>query len=146
VVIAGTFACLAGSLVTYFITFFGGNYLFERHGKYVGITERAQRLANEWFDKYGKISIFVSRMVPGVRAYSSVPTGICRIDLKKFYSYAFWALTVERRTGFRRVLPRHQLAQHYLYIMYVMVAVLLVFAVVILVLVLYSRRGSGRRM
>jgi membrane protein DedA with SNARE-associated domain len=65
VVVVGTFACLAGSLVTYFIAFYGGNYLFERYGKYVGITRRERRIANEWFDKYGKISVFVSRMVPG---------------------------------------------------------------------------------
>jgi len=30
VVIVGNSACLTGSLVTYFMAFFGGNYLFER--------------------------------------------------------------------------------------------------------------------
>lgn len=91
VVIVGTFACLVGSLVTYFIALYGGNYLFERYGKYVGITERELHLANDWFDKYGEISVFVSRMVPGVRAYSSIPAGICRMDLRSFLAILFWA-------------------------------------------------------
>ena len=82
VVLVGTSACLTGSLVTYFIAFFGGNYLFERYDKYLATTHGELRVTNEWFDKYGKISIFVSRMVPGVRAYSSVPAGIYRMDLK----------------------------------------------------------------
>jgi membrane protein DedA with SNARE-associated domain len=82
VVIVGTSACLTGSLVTYFMAFFGGNYLFERYGKYLGITHRELRVTNEWFDKYGEISVFVSRMVPGVRACSSVPAGIYRMELE----------------------------------------------------------------
>lgn len=60
VVLVGTSACLTGSLVTYFIAFFGGNYLFERYGKYLGTTHRELRVTNEWFDKYGEISVFVS--------------------------------------------------------------------------------------
>ncbi|MGB9370745.1 MAG: VTT domain-containing protein [Halobacteriota archaeon] len=70
-VLVRTSACLTGSLVTYFIAFFSGNYLFERYGKYLGTTHRELRVTNEWFHKYGEISVFVSRMVPGVRAYSS---------------------------------------------------------------------------
>jgi membrane protein DedA with SNARE-associated domain len=58
VVIVSTFASLVGSLITYFIAFFGGNYFFERYGKYVGITERELHLANEWFEKYGEIFVF----------------------------------------------------------------------------------------
>jgi membrane protein DedA with SNARE-associated domain len=44
VVLVGTSACLTGSLVTYVIAFFGGNYLFERYGKYLGITHRELRV------------------------------------------------------------------------------------------------------
>src|SRR5674536_407962 len=81
VVIVGTLACLVGSLITYFIAFFGGNYFFERYGKYVGLTDRELHLADEWFEKYAEIFVFFSRMIPGVRAYSSIPAGLCRICL-----------------------------------------------------------------
>ncbi len=89
VTLTGTFACLVGSLITYLIAFYGGNYLFERYGKYVGITRKELNIANAWFDRYGEISVFVSRMVPGVRAYSSIPAGICQMDVKKFSVYTF---------------------------------------------------------
>jgi len=89
VVIVGTFACLVGSLCTYFVALHGGNYLFERYGKYIGVTRRELNIANTWFDKYGDISVFASRMVPGVRAYASIPAGICRMDIKKFAIYTF---------------------------------------------------------
>ncbi len=88
-VLTGTLACLVGSLVTYSVAFYGGNYLFERYGKYVGMTKRELNVAQAWFDRYGEISVFVSRMIPGVRAYSSIPAGICRMDVKKFSVYTF---------------------------------------------------------
>lgn len=58
VVIIGTLACLVGSLIMYFIAFFGGNYFFERYGKYVGRLKRELHLADEWFEKYREIFVF----------------------------------------------------------------------------------------
>jgi membrane protein DedA with SNARE-associated domain len=143
VVIVGTFACLVGSLITYFIAFFGGNYFFERYGKYVGITERELHLATEWFEKYGEIFVFFSRMIPGVRAYSSIPAGICRMDLKKFSGYSFlgslpWnvALTF---AGFYLGANWHDITSSYSNIVF---AVLLVLAIFILVYILRSRRAK----
>ncbi|MEI7827130.1 MAG: DedA family protein [Euryarchaeota archaeon] len=145
VVIVGTFACLAGSLVTYFIAFFVGNYLFERYGKYVGITERELNLANEWFNKYGEIFVFVGRMIPGVKHFSSIPAGICRMDLKKFSAYTFlgslpWN-TALVFAGFYLGANRHNITSTYYS---VVIAVLLVCAVFILVIVLRSRRAKRR--
>jgi membrane protein DedA with SNARE-associated domain len=140
VVIVGTFACLVGSLITYFIAFFGGNYFFKRYGKYVGITERELHVANEWFEKYGEIFVFFSRTIPGVRAYSSIPAGICRMDLKKFSSYTLlgslpWNAALVL-VGFYLGANWHDITSTYYTIV---VAVLLIFAVVILVYVLRSR-------
>ncbi len=90
VTLVGTFACLVGSLITYSVALYGGTYLFERYGKYMGITQRELNVANEWFDRYGEISVFISRMIPGVRAYSSIPAGICRMNVKKFAVYTFF--------------------------------------------------------
>jgi membrane protein DedA with SNARE-associated domain len=126
-----------------FIAFFGGNYLFERYSKYVGITEREVYLANEWFDKYGEVSVFVSRMVPGVRACSSMPAGICRMDLKKFAGYNFlgslpWNAALAF-AGFYLGTNWHSITSKYYS---VVVAVLLVFAAVIPLLVLRSKRAK----
>ncbi len=89
VVLTGTLACLVGSLITYFIAFYGGNYLFERYGRYVGITKRELNIGYAWFERYGEVSVFVSRMVPGIRSFLSIPAGIYHMDIKKFSAYTF---------------------------------------------------------
>jgi membrane protein DedA with SNARE-associated domain len=82
-------------------------------------------------------------MIPGVRAYSSIPAGLSRMDLKKFSGYIFlgslpWlaALTF---SGFYLGANWHDITASYYNIV---VAVFLVLAVVILVYVLRSRRAK----
>ncbi len=89
VILVGTLACLVGSLITYSVSLYGGNYLFERYGVYIGMTKRELNLAQAWFDRYGEIFVFTSRMIPGVRAYSSIPAGICHMNILKFSVYTF---------------------------------------------------------
>lgn len=40
-----------------------------------------------WFDKYGKISILVGRVIPGVRSLISIPAGIDRMNPLSFGLY-----------------------------------------------------------
>ncbi len=89
VVLIGTLACLAGSLVTYGISYYGGAPLFEKYGRYAGISKRELDAAQHWFNKYGQVTVFFSRMIPGIRAYSSIPAGIFKMDVKKFSIYTF---------------------------------------------------------
>lgn len=89
VVLIATLACLAGSLITYSISYYGGAPLFEKYGKYVGIRKIELDAAQQWFRKYGETTIFFSRMIPGIRAYSSIPAGIFKMDVKKFSIYTF---------------------------------------------------------
>lgn len=37
-----------------------------------------------WFDKYGRISVFVGRLIPGVRSLISIPAGLDRMNLVTF--------------------------------------------------------------
>lgn len=37
-----------------------------------------------WFDKYGKLSIFFGRLIPGVRSLISIPAGIDRMNVLSF--------------------------------------------------------------
>lgn len=41
----------------------------------------------DWFDKYGKISVFFGRLIPGVRSLISIPAGIDRMNL---FSFGVW--------------------------------------------------------
>lgn len=86
-VAAGVLGNLTGSLVAYFIGLWGGRELWTRYGRFVGVREHHLDTAEKWFDKYGEVTVFVSRMLPGVRTFISFPAGIARMSLVKFTAY-----------------------------------------------------------
>jgi membrane protein DedA with SNARE-associated domain len=87
VVIAGTLGNLLGSIVAYFIGYYGGRTLIEKYGKYILISTHDLDRAENWFAKYGNISIFFSRLLPIVRTYISFPAGTCKMPFGKFCFY-----------------------------------------------------------
>jgi membrane protein DedA with SNARE-associated domain len=58
-----------------------------KYGKYILISEREIRIAEEWFRKFGSKVIFFSRMLPIVRTFVSLPAGTAKMDIKKFSFY-----------------------------------------------------------
>ena len=89
VVFWGTIGNLIGSLAAYFLGFYGGRPLIEKYGKFILISHHELDLADKWFQEYGSISIFFSRMLPAVRTFISLPAGIARMPLGKFCLYTF---------------------------------------------------------
>ena len=87
VALVGTAGCLAGSLVAYFVGAYGGLPLLERYGKYVLIRKSELDRAHAWFERFGEIAVFVSRVLPIVRTFISLPAGVARMDVKKFSLY-----------------------------------------------------------
>ncbi|MGZ4862917.1 MAG: DedA family protein [Halobacteriota archaeon] len=87
ITLAGTLGCLAGSLIAYGIGAYGGRPLLERYGKYVLIRKSELDRAEQWFEKHGEIAVFISRLLPVVRAFISYPAGIVRMDIKRFSLY-----------------------------------------------------------
>ncbi len=89
ITIVGTLGNLLGSLIAYFVGFKGGRPLLEKYGKYVLISPDKLNLADTWFEKYGHEAVFISRMLPAIRTFISLPAGIAKMDLKKFIIYTF---------------------------------------------------------
>lgn len=89
VVLLGTIGNLIGSMIAYWVGFYGGRPLIEKYGKYVLIRNRDLELAQKWFEKYGNLSIFISRLLPVVRTFISFPAGISKMSFKKFSFYTF---------------------------------------------------------
>ena len=42
-----------------------------------------------WFDKYGEWIVFISRLLPVVRTFISIPAGIARMNFWKFSVFTF---------------------------------------------------------
>ena len=85
----GAVGSLLGSLVEYYISRAGGRPLFEKYGKYVLITQKDLERADRWFQTRGELTVFVARMIPGVRGFISIPAGIARMNVVRFSFFTF---------------------------------------------------------
>ena len=87
VLIFGLTGTLLGSFVNYFIAYYFGRKLFINYGKYFFL-KPGQLLSLElFFNKYGAISTFFGRMLPGIKHFISFPAGLARMNLKLFTLY-----------------------------------------------------------
>lgn len=89
IVFWGAFGNLAGSLVSYYLGFYGGRRFIEKYGKFLFVTMHDLDLADRWFKKYGTLTIFATRVLPIVRTFISFPAGIARMNIWKFSIYTF---------------------------------------------------------
>ena len=87
VIIAGSIGNLIGSLVAYYIGLRLGREFILKYGKYVLLRKSHLETTESYFKKYGDRSTFISRMLPAVRTYISLPAGVAKMNLKKFIIY-----------------------------------------------------------
>jgi membrane protein DedA with SNARE-associated domain len=85
----GAIGSVIGSLVEYYISMAGGRRLIENYGKYILVTRKDMERAESWFANRGEITIFIGRMIPGVRHFISIPAGIARMNVVKFSLFTF---------------------------------------------------------
>jgi len=80
-----TAAGLLGSIIDYYIGLKGVESLIKHKvlGKVLLSTAQLE-VAEKWFNKYGNLMVFVSRLIPGFRTTFSFPAGAIRMPLKKF--------------------------------------------------------------
>ena len=83
----GVMGNLTGSLIAYFVGLKGGRPFLEKYGKYVFISHNRLEMAHNWFDRYGDEAVLISRVLPIIRTFISLPAGIAEMDLKKFILY-----------------------------------------------------------
>lgn len=86
---AGALGNLFGSIVAYYIGLKGGRPFLEAYGRYILVTRKKLDIADTWFDKYGDRAVLISRVLPGIRTYISLPAGVARMSVKKFAFYTF---------------------------------------------------------
>lgn len=87
VILVGTLGNIIGSFIAYAIGHWGGMRFIDRFGKYVFLSKKHLESAEKWFDRRGEITVFVSRILPAIRTFISLPAGIARMSLSKFLIY-----------------------------------------------------------
>jgi len=84
-ILVATVAALAGSLVDYYIGMKGVEVLTKY--RILGRTLFSANqiaYAGNWFNKHGSLTIFLARLVPGIRTLISFPAGATKMPMAKF--------------------------------------------------------------
>jgi membrane protein DedA with SNARE-associated domain len=84
VIIIGTLAELAGSYASYAVGRFGGKPLVHKIGRYVLVTDSDVNRAERFLMGRGAWAVPVGRMLPFVRAFTSIVAGLVRIPAGRF--------------------------------------------------------------
>ena len=85
----GALGCVIGSLIAYWVGAKGGRPFLNKYGKYILITPHDLDRADTWFKKNGDWAIFITRLMPVIRTFISLPAGIAKMRIGKFVVYTF---------------------------------------------------------
>lgn len=94
VVLFATIGALLGAIINYFGAIYLGRpivYRFARSklGHIFLLSEEKILKAEAYFNKRGKTSTFVGRLIPGIRQLISIPAGLARMNIASFLLYTF---------------------------------------------------------
>lgn len=102
--IGTTLAGMAGSVLGALPLYYAGKKLGEervkrladRYGRWLTLSRQDIERASRWFHRHGGATVFVCRLIPGVRSFISVPAGIVGMNFLQFLAYtsigtALWA-------------------------------------------------------
>jgi membrane protein DedA with SNARE-associated domain len=84
VIVVGTLGSLVGALIAYEVGRAAGRTIVERWGKWLLLSTKDLDRAENWFARYGPASVLVSRVLPVVRSFISVPAGMAEMNRAKF--------------------------------------------------------------
>lgn len=87
VAISSTIGSIIGSVVSYYLGLIGGKPLVRKFGKYLLLDEHHLEITEKFFEKHGEKAVFISRFVPVVRHFISIPAGIGKMNITKFLIY-----------------------------------------------------------
>ncbi|MEK6822792.1 MAG: DedA family protein [Nanoarchaeota archaeon] len=94
VILASGIGSLIGSWISYAMGRYGGHPLVMRFGHYVFYDAADLKRTEDWFARSGEKTIFISRFIPVVRHFISIPAGMAKMNLVKFSIYTFVGATL----------------------------------------------------
>lgn len=94
VIISSSFGSIIGSVISYYIGKYGGKAFIRKYGKYFLLDETDLAKTEKWFHKSGEKTVLISRFVPVVRHFISLPAGMGNMNMKKFVVFTFVGATL----------------------------------------------------
>ena len=89
IALAGTIGYTLGSVLGWAIGLYGGRPYLEKHGRWLHVTPEKLDKTEQWFERYGDTTVFVTRMLPVVRSFVSIPAGIGEMPLVRYTVLTF---------------------------------------------------------
>jgi membrane protein DedA with SNARE-associated domain len=83
-VAVGSVANLVGSWIAYAVGYYGRVDILEKHGKKLHIKKSHLEQADRLFEKHGDWIVLVSRCLPIIRTFISLPAGVARMPFWRF--------------------------------------------------------------
>jgi membrane protein DedA with SNARE-associated domain len=92
VVVFATLGAIIGALINYFLSLWLGRpiiykFVETRFGKMCLLDKQKVEKAEKYFDKHGKSSTFIGRLVPGIRQLISIPAGLAKMNIATFICF-----------------------------------------------------------
>jgi membrane protein DedA with SNARE-associated domain len=88
IIAAGVVGDVAGASIAYSIGYYGRQELLEHQGSKLHVSASGLERAHSWFERYGVAVIFVSRLLPFIRAAFPYAAGVARMPFGRFISLA----------------------------------------------------------
>jgi membrane protein DedA with SNARE-associated domain len=87
IIVAGVAGDMLGATIAYSIGFWGRRELLERHGSKIHMSAERLDRPHRWFERYGSPVIFISRLLPGVRAVFPYAAGVGQMRFARFFLF-----------------------------------------------------------
>ena len=88
IIVAGVIGDVVGGSIAYAIGYWGRQELLERQGSKLHMSPARLQRAHAWFDRYGPFAIFISRLLPVVRAAFPYAAGVAEMPYSRFLPLA----------------------------------------------------------
>jgi membrane protein DedA with SNARE-associated domain len=90
IIVAGVAGNVVGSWIAYAVGYYGRLEVLDKN-RFIHINRKHLDSADRWFERRGDITVLVSRMLPIIRTFISLPAGVARMP--------FWRFTVFTTIG-----------------------------------------------
>ena len=88
IIVAGVIGDIAGASIAYAIGYWGSQELLDRQGAKLHIRRSSLERAHRWFERWGAPVMFVSRLLPFIRAVFPYAAGVARMPYWRMISMA----------------------------------------------------------
>jgi membrane protein DedA with SNARE-associated domain len=99
VILSGSLGAMIGALFNYFLALWLGRKVVyaladTRIAHMLLVTRESVEKAETYFNKHGRSSTLIGRLIPAIRQLISLPAGLARMNLKDFILFTFIGSTI----------------------------------------------------